>query len=43
MPLKRFQQLQRPVHFAGNSREDNVSATDNLFKIKLINDMVWQQ
>ena len=39
IPLKRFQQLRRPVHFADNSREDNVNATDNLFKIKLINDM----
>ena len=43
MPLKRFQQLQRLLHFVDNSTQNDVSATDILLKIKPIIDMVRQK
>ena len=43
MPLKRFQQLRRFLHVVDNSTQNDLSATDKLFRIKPIIDMVRQQ
>ena len=43
MPLKRFQQLQRFLHVVDNSTQNDINATDKLFRIKPIIDMVRQQ